>query len=282
MVAPFARHGIAVEYYSVVVDGGLRSCVDVDHCCDIILTADYFGFTAESCDLPNAIHVHDVTHSLLSQPAHADADYTFASMRKWGAIAGAGFACKRHGCFDTPRSTDSNAAFISMRSKAYGLKAQYMNGSMCDKSVFLGLFSDAESLLDRDYIGYTADEKSVIAVSELSKDKRQRRENAKRLLDGLAGSRLVEPIFPALEAASVPLFVPVVVGGGLRDELKAHLIENNVYCPVHWPIHDTSGIGEAEQEIYRRELSLICDQRYDTAAMQRQIDLIAQFEKRNA
>lgn len=282
MVDPFFRHRIAVQYYPVVLDRGFRADIDVHHHCDMILTTDYFGFAGKSYDLPNAIHIHDETHSFLSQPAYANSDYTFASMRKWGAVAGAAFACKRKSSFDTPRSKSLNSAYTAMRSKGYALKAQYMNGSVSDKAVFLGLFSDAESLLERDYTGYAADEKSIIAASGLSRSKWQRRENAGHLLDGLVGSRLVTPIFSTLEATSVPLFVPVIVGRGLRDELRAYLIEKDMYCPVHWPIPNQNKIGRQEQEIYDNELSLICDQRYGREHMQRQVDLIREFENHNA
>jgi len=282
MVDPFVQHGIAVAYYPVVVDSGLRSYIDVNHRCDIILTTDYFGFAGTSYDLPDAVHIHDVTHSFLSKPPYVNSDYTFASMRKWGAVAGAAFACKRKSSFDTPKSTTLNSTYASMRSKGYTLKAQYMHEVLGDKSVFLRLFSDAESLLDRDYIGYAADEKSIIAASGLSKNKWQRRENAKHLLDGLVGSRLVTPIFSTSKTTRVPLFVPVIVCGGLRDELRAYLIENDVYCPVHWPTHIKNQIGRIEQEIYNNELSLVCDQRYGMEEMQRQIDLIREFENHNA
>ena len=36
------------------------------------------------------------------------------------------------------------------------------------------------------------------------------------------------------------------------------MIQRNIYCPAHWPNYNNS-----MNEIYKKEISLICDQRYN-------------------
>lgn len=277
MIAPFLMHGILVEFYPVAADGGLKSIVDKGHQCDIVLTADYFGYQGDACMLPNAVHIHDVTHSLLSKPAYYTPDYTYGSFRKWGPVAGAGFACKHAGTFSGRKDMPEYAAYIELRKKGYKGKEQYMNQETDNKSLFLEAFHEAEMLLEHDFVGYKADSESLCAASCLQDSTGRRRDNAKWLTARLAESRIASPIFPSVQADDVPLFVPVLVEGGMRNQLKQYLIENRVYTPVHWPL--LHKVHMMTKEIYENELSLICDQRYTIQDMQRQLGLILDFER---
>jgi hypothetical protein len=55
------------------------------------------------------------------------------------------------------------------------------------------------------------------------------------------------------------------------------LIREQIYCPIHWPkspYHGDCG------ELYDRELSLICDQRYDLTDMARMVGVIQRYFNR--
>ena len=52
------------------------------------------------------------------------------------------------------------------------------------------------------------------------------------------------------------LFVPIILEHDLRDKLRKYLIEKQVYLPIHWPLE------ERINNVFEKELSLICDQRY--------------------
>ena len=69
-----------------------------------------------------------------------------------------------------------------------------------------------------------------------------------------------------------------MVDAELRGELRSFLIQNQVYCPIHWPDAQTGG-GAA---LYAQELSLLCDQRYTAADMEREMQLIKEFFKHHA
>ena len=94
--------------------------------------------------------------------------------------------------------------------------------------------------------------------------RKKRIENAKTIYEGLRGK--VTFLLPE-EDMDCPLFVPVLLPN--RDEIRKHLIKNEIYCPVHWPRPEG-----CESNIYESELSLICDQRYGTEDMERMISVL--------
>ena len=75
-----------------------------------------------------------------------------------------------------------------------------------------------------------------------------------------------------------PLFVPVLVNPTLRANLRRFLIQNQVYCPIHWPDARTGG-GAV---LYASELSLLCDQRYTAEDIKLEMNLIKEFFKNHA
>ncbi len=165
--------------------------------------------------------------------------------------------------------------------RGYELKADYIEGKSIEKSEFLDIFSEAEDLLEQDYIDYAADEKSISEAATLFQSVSIRRRNAELLLQGLNSLHIVEPIFPKIETHDVPLFLPILVKNNKRDALRKYLIENSVYCPIHWPLSLLHSITKEEQQIYSSELSLICDQRYGEDEMNRQLELLRSYESRN-
>ena len=86
-------------------------------------------------------------------------------------------------------------------------------------------------------------------------------------------------IFREMKDTDCPMFVPIFVPDGKRDELRRYLIRNEIYCPVHWPVSEYHVLDEKTKEIYDNELSLVCDQRYNEKDMKRMIDTIRVFWK---
>ncbi len=86
-------------------------------------------------------------------------------------------------------------------------------------------------------------------------------------------------IFPEMSITDTPMFVPVVVPDGKRDKLRRYLINNEIYCPVHWPVSEYHKMDERTAYIYQNELSLVCDQRYTEDDMNQMVDTINAFWK---
>ena len=103
--------------------------------------------------------------------------------------------------------------------------------------------------------------------------KKKRKANADILYQRLKGIRGLSFLNTNYYSEKVtPLFVPVMLSTDKRDKLRKYLIDNGVYCPIHWP-----EIMGATPGIRKNELSLICDQRYSENDMNVMADLIADW-----
>lgn len=286
MIEPFIRHGFSVEFYEVAcIYGSLQVSIDCNRKCDIILIMDYFGFSRIAPSCPSgAIVIRDMTHTLfLSGPKIYAADYLFASFRKWDAVAGAAIATKAGGRWNISCPELEHSTYIAIRNKAYKLKSEFVMGTTINKQEYIDLFNNAETLLENDYVGYCADFDSLCRVNNyFSKYIDIRKDNAMTLLSGLNDISIVEPVFTEIGPNDVPLFIPILVKNEQRDALRQYLICNSVYCPIHWPLSRLHTITAMEKLLYDQEISLVCDHRYNKTAMWRQLNVIRDFEEKNA
>lgn len=289
MIEPFFRHGISVRFYDVYFDDIEGLSVDVPKVREdeIFYFMTYFGFCRLSgLDLKNirrdaAVTIEDMTHSWLSGNSGSDADYAYVSYRKWTGFDAVSLAVKENGVFsEIPDAV--NTEYTAMRKQAFAMKREYMETGAGEKQDFLGLFEKAEELLATDYVGYapTAETMSALLRLDTAFIAERRRANAKILIDGLKDIPEIKSVFSAVMEDEVPLFVPVLISKN-RTELRKYLIDNEIYCPIHWPksaYHE--GIGSMAERLYGEELSLVCDQRYGTDEMKRIVELIGQYYKR--
>lgn len=283
MLAPFENQGYEIKLYAVEPYGKtVHRQVFTDHGCDAILLLDYFGFESEETAVfammeklrGTAVIVDRVQSVFTETKALQYADYTVTSWRKW-FFSNAAAAEKKCGEWLAQSPERTNASYISLRKEAAKLKADYMvNGG--NKAAFLNMFREAEELLDEDYSDYAADAESLLQLKTVDKDYiiSRRRENAALIYDELSKlpAEIIRPLYVQMGESDVPLFVPVLVKPEIRADLRQHLIKNEVYCPIHWP----SELGGANK-LYDGELSLICDQRYGTEDIKRQMTLISEF-----
>ena len=265
MIKPFIEAGIEVSFYpSLEPIERLYS--------DAVLVMDYFGYSGHS-DISDykGIIIRDVTHSIFSR-SYSDADYYFGSLRKWAGFWTGGFAW---GIVGEAKGEDRE--YVQLRKTAMEEKSKYIQGMM-DSKEYLKIFAQAEELLDNAGIDAAASRDIELAkYLDIEKIKEQRRENAKVLLDEFANIS----IFPSLEDGDCPMFVPIRVPYGKRDELRRYLIAKEVYCPVHWPISSYHRLNDQTRKIYDEELSLVCDQRYTAKDMLRIVECVKEFFKKS-
>ena len=249
MIAPFEEAEIEVSFYEGQPDTNA----------DAIFLMDYFGYTGQS-SVPEGyggIVIRDMTHSVFSE-TYSDADYYFGSLRKWAGFWTGGFAWG-----DWKKNTPiapCDDHYVSLRKAAMEGKKAYIEGRT-DSKDYLDIFEEANRYLKTARI-CAAHPADIDAAEHFDWQlvKKIRRENAKLLLTG------VEGIFP-LKENDCPLFVPILVEK--RDELRKYLIDNQIYCPAHWPRCDLEG----------HELSLVCDQRYGAEDMRRILKVLQDFRK---
>lgn len=290
MLSPFQKAGLELRFYDVVPsDDGVQRLLPKNHGCDAVLLLDFFGFSqtetaalAERERNRGTAVILDRVQSLYSESdAVQYADYSVTSWRKW-FFSCAAAAKKHHGEWLVQPTVPANEQYVSLRKEAAEKKAAYLEQGVGDKQAFLGGFAQAEELLDADFSDYAADPHSVDALRNLDVSflKRQRRKNASAIYESLneLDDHRIRPLFPQMGADDTPLFVPVIVDPAIRADLRRFLIQNQVYCPVHWPDAQTGG-GEA---LYASELSLLCDQRYTTEDIKTEMNLIKEFFKYHA
>lgn len=290
MLFPFQRAGLELRFYDVVPsDNGIQRLLPENHGCDAVLLLDYFGFSQkETAALAMREHdrgtavILDRVQSLYSKSdAVQYANYSVTSWRKWFFSCAA--AAKKHsGIWSVKPSKPTNAQYVSLRYEAAKQKAAYLERDVGNKQAFLDGFAQAEELLDSDFSDYAADPDSVDALRSLDVPflKQHRRENAFVIYEALneLDNPSIRPLFPQMGADDTPLFVPVLVDPAIRADLRRFLIQNQVYCPIHWPDAQTCG-GAV---LYASELSLLCDQRYTTEDVKKEMNLIKEFFENHA
>ncbi len=272
MVKPFTDAGIDVKFYPVYFDGSLFS--EFDYNSDALFLIDYFGYIGQHPDLNayKGIIIRDVTHSIFSTN-YSDADYYFGSLRKWCGMWTGGFAWTRDGS-KLAEGVQDTQGYAKLREMAMRQKETYILGPDGTNKDYLGVFDKAEKCLENMGV-VQAEIRDVRAAQKLDVDmiRKRRIANAKVLRSAFFDWL----VFPKLSANDCPLFVPILVPNGKRDGLRRHLIDQRIYCPVHWPMDSCRNYDERTVFLYRNELSLVCDQRYTEDDMYRMVGVIQQF-----
>ena len=275
MIKPFIDAGMEVRFYPVYWrEGQLIQEWSFD--CDVLFLIDYFGYTGAIPDL-NGLKgtvIRDVTHSIFST-SYSDADYYFGSLRKWCGVWTGGYAWAKDGRALSMADTDDNG-YIPLREKAMKSKNSYIHGWGEEDKEYLKVFDEAEECLDKVGIAAATDRDIWLAKRlDIETIRSRRKTNAEVLLNAFPDWL----IFPTLSSIDTPMFVPVLVPDGRRDALRRYLIQNEIYCPIHWPVSNYHKLSEKEQILYNNELSLVCDQRYTEEDMARMVEAIKEFWK---
>ena len=277
MILPFTKRGIKVDLYDVGVDGDLHFYIDEDFKCDVLYLTNYFGYhTSVDSNTINVfrergtIIIYDKTHSFLMNNDDIEYDYSFASIRKWmGVVSGAVVEGVKNVCL-------KKYPYLSCREGAMRQKKLFIEGDdSVSKDVFLNLYNEFNIHLQNEYIDYEMDELSYSIYKTIDLDiiRNCRIENVKFLHDNLKGVDFL----CRLTDDACPLFVPVIFKSkDERNAVRKKLIDNQIYCPIHWPKNQLITSGMKVNNIFDRELSLICDQRYTVDEMTTIVNMINQ------
>lgn len=270
MIGPFLQNGVKVQFYDVDINVISYSS---EKNCDAVLVIDYFGFQdpgmkqiAKQAHENGQIVIYDSTHRLTgNSDIERYADYSILSYRKW-YYCNYAVVRKQNGLFQLPLPERTNEAYIAVREKAAKQKAEFMLNGTVEKQAFLDLYAKANSILHMDYKNYAG----IPASEDDDSIVQKRRENAKVLMDGVYAIKGISLWKPALRDEDTPLFVPILFENAEeRARVRSYLIGKNIYCPIHWQLSELH--GTADSDLYQRELSLVCDQRYGKEEMEREL-----------
>lgn len=283
IIEPFKKVGIEIDFYDVNYVDELKINVKIKSDIDAILWCNYFGFEVY---MPNfnefinrgGIVIEDITHSLLSKKIyHHQSKYLIGSIRKWvPVLSGAVCVALNSELKEKPTAYPSNEYLIKKK-EAMVLKQRYLCGdkNVC-KDDFLSKFSECNNWLANNYSCLQLDNESrkILNHTDWKANCEKRYHNAKILYDGLETCNNVTPLFD-ISKMDCPLFLPIIVKKEKRQLLRKRLIENEVYCPIHWPKPN----DKCKSNLYDIELSLICDQRYNEEDMQRIVHVIQKWDR---
>ena len=110
---------------------------------------------------------------------------------------------------------------------------------------------------------------------DLEAEEWNRRENALVLAGDLGSLPGVEHL-GEWDPTGAPLAFPVMVDPAYRDEVRARLAHEGIYCAVHWPLDPRlrSSAGSGAVELYESELSLPVSGGMDSAGNERLLDTL--------
>lgn len=273
MVTPFRKAGIEVYFYPVFYGNGLRIELTIPKNVDCLVWCNYFGFRNDMPDLSDfstrgGVIIEDITHSLYSDnPYHEQSHYLVASVRKWEPILCGGCCVSRKGTMTVLPDREPSSAFLEQKKAAMQMKARYLDGDRTvDKETYLQLFSQSNYWLAENYSGLTIDaySKDYLWSVKAEEHSKVRKQNAEVIYESLRDNINIRFLFEQSQM-DCPLFVPVIIEKERRNAVRQKLIENQIYCPIHWPRPN----ADVESNLYDIELSLICDQRYNKEDMHR-------------
>lgn len=283
MVQAFDDLGIEIEYYDVYYNEELKYNINLDEECDIFFAMNYFGYSKTNMDeyiqkfkAKGKIIIEDITHSILSEKRYSEnSDYLVGSLRKWFPISSGGIAVALNSKFELDLKENSNQELIDIKYKAMQNKKNYIESKDVEKKEFLDQYAESNKILENDYQDYSIDRKSydIIMGIDLEKIINQRKENVRVIYGKMINNSKLKFLLEIPEENDCLLFVPIILKNNLRNSLRQYLIQNDVYLPIHWPLE------EKINNIFEKELSLVCDQRYSSKEIEVYIDLILDYLK---
>ena len=273
MVQPFIDNGYEITYYGTNLVNRKYN-INFDKDISIFFAMSYFGYNDSNMDYyikkmrkKNVIVIEDITHRLLCKKNHCKySNYLIASLRKWFPICCGGIAINMNGKFKSDTgSYEVYNELIDYKRKAMELKKKYISDEINEKDEYLKLFNKCEEMFSN-YKLKSIDNASIYVLSKLDYYliREKRIDNLKIIESKLRGNRKIRLLYK-YKKGDCPLFVPILINN--RDSIRKKLIEKNIYCPVHWP-----KFNSCKNEVYDKELSLICDQRYTTMDIEQYID----------
>ena len=220
----------------------------------------------------NWLILEDTTHSFFSA-ARTIGDYMVCSLRKWMPLSKGGVLYSKNAPVGMPdsmpeKSTD-NERFVG-----FILKDQFLRGKGDYNAEYRHIFAACEERLDRQGSAYLMSDLNYyvaecIDVEELIA---ARKRNA-GVLKVLLPQELVSIEF---NEAECPFGFPVRVPE--RDRFRNYLMENRIYCAVHWPFDGFLEDRRPGAVANAKELiTLPVDQRYVEEDMQYMADVIKKY-----
>ena len=253
----------------------------------IVFISNYFGLSDETVFLKilekekqtekNLVVIYDITHSLFAARNSDVVDFYVASVRKWLPIPdGAIVSCDKNFNIDFAKAPEEMVKDFIYASV---LKLLYVNSNKKDDNLnkeYRKLFVDCEEKL--------AEIKGYCAISDYSKNYienfneelliSRRRENYNLLAKSLTNPNINLCSDKCLQGEVIPFSFPIRCKK--RDELRKYLIQNQVYCAIHWN-QDYMPQNVKKVDLSEQILSIPIDERYTKKEIKVLAEIINKF-----
>jgi hypothetical protein len=294
MLEPFLNRGYSVEYFEV--DKNFNPNIEevkklLNKNPDIIFVIDWFGMNKnqeivslvrEKCE--NTKILADFTHSYFNSFSFIKPDFIIVSLRKWFALPDGAIAINCNHNFKNKLKFVNNS-FYEKRKEAMLIKTRYLNCRQKNLKIkYRKLFLEAERLLDggKTIVGISPFSLSLIEKMDFKFMKTRRRENFNALYNLIRNNTYIHPIVnKEMESFECPFSFPILLENE-RDKLQLYLVQNEVYCPVLWPLPQyVYSKYKIPAYLSKNMLSIPCDQRYSINDMEYVADTINKFWGKN-
>lgn len=288
IIDTFYQYGYEIKFYDVN-EKFIPNNNDLQKNIGVFFCLDYFGFDTttnlnqyvEEIKNDGTIIIEDITHSMFSTKKNRiESDYLIGSIRKWFGVVGGGVALSNN-TIEQPLDEEFETYTLKRKEGFKWKKEFFVSKNLSAKERYLTAFSTAEAMLDSNVKYYRMDKESyeIVTRIDIESIKYKRIANYNSLYDGLSSCTDIEIVFPRCTRNSTPLFFVIYLNKD-RDKIRRFLIENKIYCPIHWPLN--SKASKNSMVINSKILSIPCDQRYGEVDMKRIIDLITFYFKENS
>lgn len=247
-----------------------------------VFLINYFGFIQNKKVLSylrekrkeyGFVIIEDTTHSIFTEK-NVIGDYCICSLRKWFPCEGGVLYSKLN--LNAVDISCMNAVEAGLMFDARVMKYYSIKDSMDTEDTYMKIYADAEHAIDEDKTIKCVDSLSETVLKSISVTDvvERRRNNAKMVYEQL--SDVIMPLRKEYNG-EVLIAVPVICEN--RDSLRKYLMNNRIFCAVHWPQNDES--TEKAKLLSKKLISIMIDQRYDKRHMMYLIEKIRDFNEKN-
>lgn len=270
-LASVRRKGVRIEFYPCTpLDNPDMAIVKLPFKQgDALLRMNYFGLQSKpptSCG--SLLVIEDHSHSLSgSWVKNSEADWCFASLRKTLPIADGGIAWspQKRALPGEPRLSQMALENAVSRYVAMELKAEYINGKVNDKNIFLKeLRRTEENFETLDISAISNQSKEIVESIDIDEWNHRKKANWEVLRNNLMSGNY--HIMVPEKESEIPFSLIILFDSTVcRDKVLKELIEQNVYPAILWRIPAGNDISAIEYGDCM--LSIHCDARYTSNQM---------------
>ena len=227
--------------------------------------AEFYGITS----------VEDNTQSLFSKH-DCIADYMIASVRKWIPIPHGGILYTTKGKLSGVGEKISLDKYYDNRKvSAMILKDLFLHEGLDVNSSYRQIFQSCEEMFDRCDASRMSDlSKFIASCCDIDEIIAKRRSNY-RFVKSLLGEIGITPR-DGIDSIDCPFVFLMKISN--RDRFRKYLMENRIYCAVHWPFDDyLAEYRHQAKENGETFISLPIDQRYTKKELTYMVDVIKKY-----